>query len=82
VRISVPQAFLHAAAEVLAAASACKLLCVPVYDTADLCTSEQLNARDFFVRVGKGPRERLLPGAFAVAAGGRRRANRWAHSRC
>lgn len=51
--------------EVLTAARDRKLLCVPIYDTADLRTNAQLAARDFYVRVGEGPREVLLPGPYA-----------------
>lgn len=55
--------------EVLTAAVARKLLCVPIYDTADVVGSEQLAARDFFVRLGTGRRARTLPGPFARVDG-------------
>ena len=42
-----------------------KLLCVPVYDTADVASSEQLAARDYWAEVGDGGRRRRLPGAYA-----------------
>jgi crotonobetainyl-CoA:carnitine CoA-transferase CaiB-like acyl-CoA transferase len=51
--------------EVLQAAMERKLLCVPVYDTADVATSEQLTARDFWVELGDGDRRRRLPGPCA-----------------
>ena len=51
--------------EVLRAAMERKLLCVPVYDTADVAASEQLAARDFWVELGEGDRKRRLPGPFA-----------------
>jgi crotonobetainyl-CoA:carnitine CoA-transferase CaiB-like acyl-CoA transferase len=51
--------------EVLQAALARKLLCVPVYDTADVASSEQLAARDFWVEIGDGDRRRRLPGPYA-----------------
>ena len=51
--------------EVLQAAMARKLLCVPVYDTADVANSKQLAARGFFVELGEGDRKRRLPGAYA-----------------
>ena len=50
---------------VLRAAMERKLLCVPVYDTADVAASEQLAARDFWVEVGDGDRRRRLPGPYA-----------------
>lgn len=52
--------------EVLHAARDRKLLCVPVYDTTDVRTSEQLSARDYFVPVGDGDRRQLIPGRFAT----------------
>ena len=51
--------------EVLRAAVDRKLLCVPIYDTADVATSEQFAARDFWVEVGDGDRRRRLPGPCA-----------------
>ena len=51
--------------EVLRAAVDRKLLCVPIYDTADVASSEQLAARDFWVEVGAGDRRRRLPGPCA-----------------
>jgi benzylsuccinate CoA-transferase BbsE subunit len=51
--------------EVLRAAMERKLLCVPIYDTADVAHSAQLEARDFFVELGEGDRKRRLPGAYA-----------------
>jgi crotonobetainyl-CoA:carnitine CoA-transferase CaiB-like acyl-CoA transferase len=51
--------------EVLRAATERKLLCVPVYDTADVAASEQLAARDYWVELGEGDRTRRLPGRFA-----------------
>src|SRR6201996_4914734 len=51
--------------EVLQAAVERKLLCVPVYDTADVASSEQLTARDYWVELGDGDRRRRLPGRFA-----------------
>lgn len=51
--------------EVLQAAMQRKLLCVPIYDTGDVATSDQLRARDFWVNVGEGAHRRRLPGAFA-----------------
>jgi crotonobetainyl-CoA:carnitine CoA-transferase CaiB-like acyl-CoA transferase len=42
-----------------------KLLCVPIYDTADVASSEQLATRDFWVEVGDGDRRRRLPGPYA-----------------
>jgi crotonobetainyl-CoA:carnitine CoA-transferase CaiB-like acyl-CoA transferase len=51
--------------EVLRAAVDRKLLCVPIYDTADVASSEQLAARDFWVEVGDGERRRRLPGPYA-----------------
>jgi crotonobetainyl-CoA:carnitine CoA-transferase CaiB-like acyl-CoA transferase len=50
---------------VLRAAMERKLLCVPVYDTADVACSEQLAARDFWVELGHGDRRRRLPGPYA-----------------
>src|SRR4051812_6866354 len=52
-------------AEVLEAARDRKLLCVPIHDTDDLRTSEQLAARGYFGLVGEGARQRLLPRRFA-----------------
>jgi crotonobetainyl-CoA:carnitine CoA-transferase CaiB-like acyl-CoA transferase len=51
--------------EVLQAAMERKLLCVPIYDTADAASSEQLAARDYWVELGDGDRRRRLPGRFA-----------------
>jgi crotonobetainyl-CoA:carnitine CoA-transferase CaiB-like acyl-CoA transferase len=51
--------------EVLRAAVDRKLLCVPIYDTTDIASSEQLAARDFWVEVGDGERRRRLPGPCA-----------------
>jgi crotonobetainyl-CoA:carnitine CoA-transferase CaiB-like acyl-CoA transferase len=56
-------------AEVLAAARDRKLLCVPINDTDDLRTGEQLAARDYFGLVGEGARQRLLPLQFARVDG-------------
>jgi len=52
-------------AQVLAAALEHKLLCVPIFDTADVFGSPQLAEREFFVTVGQGDRRRTLPGPFA-----------------
>jgi len=49
-------------AEVLQAAVTYKLLCVPIFTTADLANSEQLAARSVFVPVGAGDRARRVPG--------------------
>ena len=51
--------------ELLRAAVDRKLLCVPIYDTADVASSEQLEARDFWVEVGDGDRRMRLPGPCA-----------------
>ncbi len=53
--------------EILVAASDRKLLCVPVYDTADVGRSEQLSDRDFWfdADVQDAGRRRRLPGRFA-----------------
>lgn len=51
--------------EVLVAAMKRKLLCVPVYDTADVAASEHLAARGFWVELGEGDRRRRLPGRYA-----------------
>jgi crotonobetainyl-CoA:carnitine CoA-transferase CaiB-like acyl-CoA transferase len=51
--------------EVLQAAMERKLLCVPIYDTADVAASEQLAARDYWVELGEGDRRRRLPGRYA-----------------
>lgn len=51
--------------EILAAAISRKLLCVPIYDTADVAHSPQLAAREFFATVGAGARQRTLPGRLA-----------------
>ena len=51
--------------DVLQAAMERKLLCVPVYDTADVASSEQLAARDYWVELGEGDRQRRLPGRYA-----------------
>jgi crotonobetainyl-CoA:carnitine CoA-transferase CaiB-like acyl-CoA transferase len=51
--------------EILRAAVDRKLLCVPIYDTADIASSEQLAARDFWIEVGDGDRRRRLPGPCA-----------------
>ena len=51
--------------ELLRAAVDRKLLCVPIYDTADVASSEQLAARDFWVEVGDGDRRIRLPGPCA-----------------
>lgn len=51
--------------ELLRAAVDRKLLCVPIYDTADVAASEQLASRDFWVEVGDGDRRRRLPGPCA-----------------
>ncbi|MFJ3212672.1 CaiB/BaiF CoA-transferase family protein [Streptomyces flaveolus] len=55
--------------EVLAAAVEHKLLCVPILDTTDVRTSEQLASRGFFTEVGEGERRCTLPGAFAQVIG-------------
>jgi crotonobetainyl-CoA:carnitine CoA-transferase CaiB-like acyl-CoA transferase len=52
-------------AEILEAAIGRKLLCVPIYDTADVAGSAQLQARDYWAEVGDGPRRRRLPGRLA-----------------
>jgi crotonobetainyl-CoA:carnitine CoA-transferase CaiB-like acyl-CoA transferase len=52
-------------AEIIEAAMAYKLLCVPIFDTTDVRTSPQLASRDFLVQVGDGDRRRTLPGPFA-----------------
>jgi crotonobetainyl-CoA:carnitine CoA-transferase CaiB-like acyl-CoA transferase len=52
-------------AEILEAAIDRKLLCVPIYDTADVAGSAQLQARDYWAEVGDGPRRRRLPGRLA-----------------
>ncbi|MEB3070281.1 CaiB/BaiF CoA transferase family protein [[Mycobacterium] vasticus] len=52
-------------AEVLDAAIARKLLCVPICDIGDILASPQLAARDFFVTVGAGDNAVRLPGPFA-----------------
>jgi crotonobetainyl-CoA:carnitine CoA-transferase CaiB-like acyl-CoA transferase len=57
-------------ADVIEAAMAYKLLCVPILDTTDVRTSPQLASRDFFVTVGDGDRARTLPGPFARASAG------------
>ena len=54
--------------EVLRAAVDRKLLCVPIYDTADVASSEQLAARDFWVEVGAGDRRRQLRPCAKVSA--------------
>ena len=51
--------------EVLQAALDRKLLCLPICDTADVASSEQLAARDFWVELGDGDRRRRLPGQYA-----------------
>jgi crotonobetainyl-CoA:carnitine CoA-transferase CaiB-like acyl-CoA transferase len=51
--------------EILAAAISRKLLCVPIYDTADVAHSAQLASRDFYATVGAGARQRTLPGRLA-----------------
>jgi crotonobetainyl-CoA:carnitine CoA-transferase CaiB-like acyl-CoA transferase len=56
--------------EVLQAAMERKLLCVPVYDTADVASSEQLAARDYWVELGEGDRQRRLPGRYARVSAG------------
>jgi crotonobetainyl-CoA:carnitine CoA-transferase CaiB-like acyl-CoA transferase len=56
--------------EVIEAAMAHKLLCVPILDTTDVRTSPQLASRGFFVTVGDGDRARTLPGPFARASAG------------
>ncbi len=48
--------------QVLQAAVQYKLLCVPIFTTADLATSEQLEARRTFVHVGDGKRTLRLAG--------------------
>jgi crotonobetainyl-CoA:carnitine CoA-transferase CaiB-like acyl-CoA transferase len=52
-------------AEILEAALGRKLLCVPIYDTADVAGSAQLQARDYWAEVGDEPRRRRLPGRLA-----------------
>ena len=52
-------------AEILEAAIGRKLLCVPIYDTADVAGSDQLRARDYWAEVGDGPRRTRLPGRLA-----------------
>jgi crotonobetainyl-CoA:carnitine CoA-transferase CaiB-like acyl-CoA transferase len=52
-------------AQVLHAAVEHKLLCVPIFSTADLATSAQLADREFFTSLGEGPRTTVLPGRFA-----------------
>jgi crotonobetainyl-CoA:carnitine CoA-transferase CaiB-like acyl-CoA transferase len=52
-------------AEVLHAARDRKLLCVPIYDTADIATSEQLAARNYWTEFGEGTRRRRLPARYA-----------------
>ncbi|MET0418289.1 MAG: CoA transferase [Actinoplanes sp.] len=56
--------------EVLDAALRRKLLCVPIYDTTDVRTSRQLQARDFFTTIGgttlPGPFAKVTADAFAV----------------
>ena len=56
-------------AQVLEAAVARKLLCVPVYDTTDARTSPQAAARGFWTEVGDGDRRRTLAAGFAVVTG-------------
>jgi crotonobetainyl-CoA:carnitine CoA-transferase CaiB-like acyl-CoA transferase len=51
--------------EVLEGAMRFKLLCVPIFDTADVAGSEQLATRDFWITLGEGGRHRRLPGPFA-----------------
>ncbi|MCU1346710.1 MAG: subunit of succinyl-CoA:benzylsuccinate CoA-transferase [Acidimicrobiia bacterium] len=51
--------------EVLRAATDRKLTCVPIYDTGSVAASEQLAARDFWIDVGGGDRQRRMPGRFA-----------------
>ena len=52
-------------AEILEAAIGRKLLCVPIYDTADVAGSAQLQARGYWAEVGDGHRRRKLPGRLA-----------------
>jgi crotonobetainyl-CoA:carnitine CoA-transferase CaiB-like acyl-CoA transferase len=52
-------------AEILEAAIGRKLLCVPIYDTADVAGSAQLQARDYWAEVGDGPRRTRMPGRLA-----------------
>ena len=52
-------------AEILEAAIGRKLLCVPIYDTADVAGSAQLQARDYWADVGDGHRRRRIPGRLA-----------------
>jgi crotonobetainyl-CoA:carnitine CoA-transferase CaiB-like acyl-CoA transferase len=54
--------------EILSAAIDRKLLCVPIYDTADVAGSAQLAARDFWADVGEGPRLRRFPGRLATVS--------------
>jgi crotonobetainyl-CoA:carnitine CoA-transferase CaiB-like acyl-CoA transferase len=51
--------------EVLRAATERKLLCVPIYTTADVSNSEQLAARGYWAELGAGDRRHRLPGQFA-----------------
>lgn len=56
--------------EVLEAARAHRLLCVPIYDTGDVAESPQLHARGFYSTVtDHRGREVRLPGAFAKITG-------------
>ena len=55
-------------AEILEAAVARKLLCVPIYDTADVAGSAQLQARGYWAEVGDGPRRTRLPGRLATTS--------------
>jgi crotonobetainyl-CoA:carnitine CoA-transferase CaiB-like acyl-CoA transferase len=54
--------------EILAAALDRKLLCVPIYDTADVARSAQLAARDFWAETGEASRRRRFPGRLATVS--------------
>lgn len=54
--------------EILAAAIDRKLLCVPIYDTADVAGSAQLAARDFWAETGEASRLRCFPGRLATVS--------------
>ncbi len=51
--------------EVMEASLQRKLLAAPIYTVADLAESSQLQARDFWVELGKDECRRVLPGPFA-----------------
>jgi crotonobetainyl-CoA:carnitine CoA-transferase CaiB-like acyl-CoA transferase len=55
-------------ADILDAAIRYRLLCIGISDTADLATSAQLAARDYFATVGDGPRRRTMPARWATGS--------------